>query len=137
MIILKFISLFCQVYDLGLGRPKYAITGLEFRHVPNTAGQYIVVATATDCIFTFQGHLRMEERTLQPIFNAYLGGTQSHGYEVAKTDMKYSVLQFYAQPNEKYPAQWGWLCGSGLRHGEVSEEFFQRLIFSVTNLFLF
>lgn len=103
-----------------MGRPKYPITGLEFRHVPNTTSQYIVVATATDCIFTFQGNLRTDDRTLQPIFNTYLNGTQSHGYEVAKTDLKYSILQFYGAPNEKYPTQWGWLCGSGLRHGQVS-----------------
>uniref|UniRef100_A0A1I8PFA3 Vacuolar protein sorting-associated protein 18 homolog n=1 Tax=Stomoxys calcitrans TaxID=35570 RepID=A0A1I8PFA3_STOCA len=110
-----------QVYDVGLGRPKYDVTGLEFRHVPNAPNQYIVVATATDCILTFQGNLRTEERTLQPIFNGYINGTQSHGYEVAKTDMKYSVLQLNGEPNEKYPKQWGWLCGSGLRHGEVAQ----------------
>lgn len=107
-----------QVYDLGLGRPKYPITGIEFNKLPNT-NQYIVVVTAPDCIFTFQETLRGEEKSLQPIFNSYINGTQSHGYEVVKTDLNYSVLRFYAAPNEKFPTHWGWLCGSGLRHGEV------------------
>ncbi|GBP98459.1 Vacuolar protein sorting-associated protein 18 homolog [Eumeta japonica] len=38
-----------QVYDLGLGRPKYPITGLEFNKLPNTS-QYILIITAPDCI---------------------------------------------------------------------------------------
>ncbi|KAI8121649.1 putative vacuolar protein sorting-associated protein 18 [Lucilia cuprina] len=111
-----------QVYDLGLGRPKYPITGLEFNKVPNS-NQYIVVATAPDYIFTFQETLRPEEKSLQPIFNSYINGTQSHGYEEAKTDLNYSVLRFYGPANEKFPTNWGWLCGSGLRHGEVAQSF--------------
>lgn len=103
---------------MGLGRPKYPITGLEFNKLPNT-NQYIVIITAPDCIFTFQDTLRPEEKSLQYIFNNYVNGTQSHGYEVAKTDLNFSVLRLYAPTNEKYPTNWGWLCGSGLRHGQV------------------
>lgn len=111
-----------KVFDLGLGRPKYPITGLEFCRVPNSK-QYIIVATAPDGIYTFQDNLRSEERTLQPLFATYVNGTQSFGFEEAKTDINYSVLRLYAPPNEKYPQQWGFLTGSGIRHGDVCLKF--------------
>lgn len=115
--VLKDVFLF-QVYDLGLGRPKYPITGLEFYKLPNSS-QYIIIVTASDCIFTFQDTLRTDDKSLQPIFNNYINGTQSHGFEMSKTDLNYSVLRFYAAPNEKFPSTWGWLSGTGLRHGQV------------------
>ncbi|KAL9878986.1 vacuolar protein sorting-associated protein 18 dor isoform 1-T1 [Glossina fuscipes fuscipes] len=109
-----------QVYDLGLGRPKYPINGLEFLRVPNT-NQYLIIVAAPDYIFTFQETLRSDEKSLQSIFTGYVNGTQSHGFETAKTDLNYSVLKLYAQPGEKFASLWGWLCGSGIRHGRIAQ----------------
>lgn len=115
-----FLAFFFKVYDLGLGRPKYPINGLEFLRVPNT-NQYLIIVAAPDYIFTFQETLRSDEKSLQAIFTGYVNGTQSHGFETAKTDLNYSVLKLYAQPGEKFASLWGWLCGSGIRHGRVSK----------------
>uniref|UniRef100_A0A1A9X021 Vacuolar protein sorting-associated protein 18 homolog n=1 Tax=Glossina brevipalpis TaxID=37001 RepID=A0A1A9X021_9MUSC len=109
-----------QVYDLGLGRTKYPINGLEFLRVPNT-NQYLIIVAAPDYIYTFQETLRTDEKSLQAIFSSYVNGTQSHGFEAAKTDLNYSVLKLYAQPGEKFASLWGWLCGSGIRHGRIAQ----------------
>ncbi|KAH8273508.1 hypothetical protein KR018_008628, partial [Drosophila ironensis] len=110
-----------QVYDLGLGRTKYPITGLKLLRVPNST-RFIVVATSAECIYTFQDTLRAEERGLQAIFVKFVNGEQEPHCEERKTDLTYSQLRFFAPPNSKYPKQWAWLCGSGLRVGELSVE---------------
>ncbi|XP_022227330.2 vacuolar protein sorting-associated protein 18 homolog isoform X1 [Drosophila obscura] len=110
-----------QLYDLGLGRPKYPITGLKLLRVPNSS-RYIVVVTSPECIYTFQETLKPEERTLQPIFAGYVNGVQEPHCEERKTDLTYSQLRFFAPPNSKYPKQWAWLCGAGIRVGEFSIE---------------
>ncbi|XP_030245587.1 vacuolar protein sorting-associated protein 18 homolog [Drosophila navojoa] len=108
-----------QLYDLGLGLSKYPINGLELLRMPNS-NRWIVVATTPDCIYTFQETLKQEERCLQPIFASYVNGERNPHCEKHKTDLGYSVLRFFAPPNSKYPKQWAWLCGSGLRVGELS-----------------
>ncbi|XP_036319300.1 LOW QUALITY PROTEIN: vacuolar protein sorting-associated protein 18 homolog [Rhagoletis pomonella] len=110
-----------QVYDLGLGRTKYPITGLELLRLPNT-NRFMVIATAPDCIYTFQENCKSDDRSLQFIFANYVNGQQIHGAEMVETELSYSVLQLYGEPNEKLPKQWAWLCGSGIRFGEISTE---------------
>uniref|UniRef100_W8B004 Vacuolar protein sorting-associated protein 18 homolog n=1 Tax=Ceratitis capitata TaxID=7213 RepID=W8B004_CERCA len=110
-----------QVYDLGLGRTKYPITGLELLRLPNT-NKYMVIATTPDRIYTFQENLKPDDRSLQFIFANYVNGQQMHGEEVIETELNYSLLQLYGEPNEKLPKQWAWLCGSGIRFGEISTE---------------
>ncbi|KAH8240413.1 hypothetical protein KR038_006656 [Drosophila bunnanda] len=110
-----------QLYDLGLGRPKYPITGLKLLRIPNSS-RYIVVVTSPECIYTFQETLKPEERSLQPIFAGYVSGVLEPHCEERKTDLTYSQLRFFAPPNSKYPKQWAWLCGEGLRVGELSIE---------------
>ncbi|KAH8420302.1 hypothetical protein KR009_009003 [Drosophila setifemur] len=111
-----------QLYDFGLGRSKYPITGLKLLHVPNST-RYIVVVTSPECIYSFQETLRRpEERSLQPLFANYISGVQEPHTEERKTDLTYSQLRFFAPPNSKYPKQWAWLCGAGLRIGELSIE---------------
>ncbi|XP_016939346.1 vacuolar protein sorting-associated protein 18 homolog [Drosophila suzukii] len=110
-----------QLYDLGLGRPKYPITGLKLLRVPNSS-RYIIVATSPECIYTFQETLKTEERSMQAIFAGYVSGVQEPHCEERKTDLSYSQLRFFAPPNSKYPKQWAWLCGEGIRVGELSIE---------------
>ncbi|XP_017062924.1 vacuolar protein sorting-associated protein 18 homolog [Drosophila eugracilis] len=110
-----------QLYDLGLGRPKYTITGLKLLRVPNS-NRYIIVVTSPECIYTFQETLKAEERSLQSIFAGYVSGVQEPHCEERKTDLTYSQLRFFAPPNGKYPKQWAWLCGEGIRVGELSIE---------------
>ncbi|XP_050332162.1 vacuolar protein sorting-associated protein 18 homolog [Bactrocera neohumeralis] len=110
-----------QVYDLGLGRTKYPINGLELLRLPNT-NKYMVIATTPDCIYTFQESLKPDDRSLQFIFANYVNGQQVHGAEMIETELNYSALQLYGEPNEKLPKQWAWLCGSGIRFGEISTE---------------
>lgn len=100
-----------------MGRSKYPITGLEFQRVPNSQ-QYLIIATTPDSIFTFQDHLRPDDKSLQLIFNKYVSGCL-HGSISMKTDLNYSVLNLYKRPNESFAKLWGWLGGSGLKHGEV------------------
>ncbi|KMZ07689.1 vacuolar protein sorting-associated protein 18 homolog [Drosophila simulans] len=110
-----------QLYDLGLGRPKYPITGLKLLRVPNSS-RYIIVVTSPECIYTFQETLKAEERSLQAIFAGYVSGVQEPHCEERKTDLTFSQLRFFAPPNSKYPKQWAWLCGEGIRVGELSIE---------------
>ncbi|KAH8366537.1 hypothetical protein KR084_000982 [Drosophila pseudotakahashii] len=110
-----------QLYDLGLGRQKYPITGLKLLRVPNSS-RYIIVVTSPECIYTFQETLKPEERSLQSIFAGYVSGVQEPHCEERKTDLTYSQLRFFAPPNSKYPKQWAWLCGEGIRVGELSIE---------------
>ncbi|XP_068159229.1 vacuolar protein sorting-associated protein 18 homolog [Drosophila tropicalis] len=113
-----------QLYDLGLGRQKYPITGLELLRVPNSQ-RYVVVATTPDCIYTFQETLKVnqeefqQQRSLQAIFTTYVTGAQEPQSEERKTDLTHSQLRFFAPPNSKYPKQWAWLCGAGIRTGEL------------------
>lgn len=108
-----------QLYDLGLGLSKYPINGLEVLRVPNS-NRWIIVAATPDCIYSFEGTLRAEERSLQPIFTSYVNGEREPTCEKQKTDLSYSMLRFFAPPNSKYPKQWAWLCGAGIRTGELS-----------------
>ncbi|XP_030378216.1 vacuolar protein sorting-associated protein 18 homolog [Scaptodrosophila lebanonensis] len=108
-----------QLYDLGLGLAKYPITGLELLRVPNSS-RYIVVATTPDCIYTFQETLRPDERSLNAIFSGYVTSMKEPHCEERKTDINCSLLRFFAPPNSKYPKQWAWLCGAGIRVGELS-----------------
>ncbi|XP_064540264.1 vacuolar protein sorting-associated protein 18 homolog isoform X2 [Drosophila montana] len=108
-----------QLYDLGLGLSKYPINGLEVLRVPNS-NRWIVVATTPDSIYTFHETLKPEERSLQPIFASYVNGEREPYCEKQKTDLSYSTLRFFAPPNSKYPKQWAWLCGAGIRIGELS-----------------
>ncbi|XP_017134048.1 vacuolar protein sorting-associated protein 18 homolog [Drosophila elegans] len=110
-----------QLYDLGLGRSKYPITGLKLLRVPNSS-RYIILVTSPECIYTFQETLKAEERSLQPIFAGYVSGVQEPHSEERKTDLTYSQLRLFAPPNSKYPKQWAWLCGEGIRVGEFSIE---------------
>ncbi|XP_037937988.1 vacuolar protein sorting-associated protein 18 homolog [Teleopsis dalmanni] len=110
-----------QVYDLGLGRAWYPITSLELLRMANS-NKYIVVAATPDCIYTFQEVLRPDEKSLQPIFTTYVNGTQVHGTIEVKTDLTYSVFRYFAPANERYAKNWGWLCGAGIRIGEVSTD---------------
>jgi len=57
---------------------------------------------------------------MQAIFAGYVSGVQEPHCEERKTDLSYSQLRFFAPPNSKYPKQWAWLCGEGIRVGEVS-----------------
>lgn len=79
----------------------------------------MVIATTPDCIYTFQESLKPDDRSLQFIFASYVNGQQVHGAEMIETELSYSALQLYGEPNEKLPKQWAWLCGSGIRFGEV------------------
>ncbi|XP_017851763.1 vacuolar protein sorting-associated protein 18 homolog [Drosophila busckii] len=99
-----------QLYDLCQSR----ITGLEILRVPNS-NRWIVVASTPDGIHAFQDVLRPEERSLHSIFSSYGAFAEKQ-----KTDLNYSLLRFFAPPNSKYPKQWAWLSGAGLRTGELS-----------------
>ncbi|XP_054729597.1 vacuolar protein sorting-associated protein 18 homolog [Anastrepha obliqua] len=110
-----------QLYDLGLGRTKYPITSLELLRLPNT-NKYMVIATTTDSIYTFQENAKSDDRYLQFIFANYVNGQQIHGPKIVDTEFGNSLLQLYGEPNEKLPKQWAWLCGSGIRFGEISTE---------------
>lgn len=115
-----------QLYDLGLGLSKYPINGLEVLRVPNS-NRWIVVANTPDSIYTFYETLKPEERSLQPIFASYVNGERELSQKQQKTDLSYSTLRFFAPPNSKYPKQWAWLCGAGIRIGEVSATVIQSL----------
>ncbi|EDV95452.1 vacuolar protein sorting-associated protein 18 homolog [Drosophila grimshawi] len=108
-----------KLYDLGQGLAKYPINGLEVLRVPNS-NRWIVVATTPNCIYSFEETLRPEERSLQPIFASYVNGERQPYCEKQKTDLGYSLIRFFAPPNSKYPKQWAWLCGAGIRIGELS-----------------
>ncbi|XP_060661788.1 vacuolar protein sorting-associated protein 18 homolog [Drosophila nasuta] len=108
-----------QLYDLGLGLNKYPINGLEVLKVPNS-NRWIVVAVTPDAIYSFEETLRPEERSLQPIFSSYVNGEREPQCEKQKTDLTYSMLRFFAPPSSQYPKQWAWLCGAGIRIGELS-----------------
>ncbi|EDW66448.1 vacuolar protein sorting-associated protein 18 homolog isoform X1 [Drosophila virilis] len=108
-----------QLYDLGLGLSKYPINGLEVLRVPNS-NRWIVVANTPDSIYTFYETLKPDERSLQPIFASYVNGERELSQKQQKTDLSYSTLRFFAPPNSKYPKQWAWLCGAGIRIGELS-----------------
>ncbi|KAH8309991.1 hypothetical protein KR044_004249 [Drosophila immigrans] len=108
-----------QLYDLGLGLSKYPINGLEVLRLPNS-NRWMVVAVTPDAIYSFEETLRPEERSLQPIFSSYVNGEREPQCEKQKTDLSYSLLRFFAPPNSKYPKQWAWLCGAGIRIGELS-----------------
>ncbi|KAH8275888.1 hypothetical protein KR026_000904 [Drosophila bipectinata] len=110
-----------QVYDLGLGRLKYPITGLRLLRA-SIGRQYMVVVTSPECIYAFKETLRVDERSLNPIFANYVSGVQEPHCEERKTDLTYSQLRFYATPQSKYPKQWAWLCGVGIRVGELAVE---------------
>lgn len=108
-----------QLYDLGLGLSKYPINGIDVLRVPNS-NRWIIVAVTPDCIYSFEGTLRPEERSLQSIFTSYVNGEREPNCEKHKTDLSYSMLRFFAPPNSKFPKHWAWLCGAGIRLGEVS-----------------
>ncbi|XP_034487809.1 vacuolar protein sorting-associated protein 18 homolog [Drosophila innubila] len=108
-----------QLYDLGLGLTKYPINGLEVLRVPNS-NRWIIVSATPDVIYSFEGTLRPEERSLQPLFTSYVNGEREPNCEKQMTDLSYSMLRFFAPPNSKYPKQWAWLCGAGIRIGELS-----------------
>ncbi|KAM8718382.1 hypothetical protein ACLKA7_000194 [Drosophila subpalustris] len=110
-----------QLYDLGLGLSKYPINGLELLRVPNS-NRWIVVAATPDSLYSFDSTLRPDERSLQPLFTSYVNGEREPNCEKQKTDLSYSMLRFFAPPNSKYPKQWAWLCGAGIRIGELSIE---------------
>ncbi|KAH8386604.1 hypothetical protein KR093_001469 [Drosophila rubida] len=110
-----------QLYDLGLGLSKYPINGIEVLRVPNS-NRWIVVAVTPDAIYAFEETLRLDERSLQPIFSSYVNGEREPHCEKQKTELTYSMLRFFAPPNSKYPKQWAWLCGAGMRIGELSIE---------------
>lgn len=108
-----------QLYDLSVWQPKCPINGLEVLQVPNS-NRWIVVAATPESIYSFQETLKPDDRSLQSIFTNYVNGERDPYCERQKTDLGYSQLRFFAPPKSKYPKQWAWLCGAGIRIGEVS-----------------
>lgn len=86
---------------------------------PNNINHCLIIAVTSDAIYTFQEILRPEEKSLQAVFIPYVSGGRSHWSKVERTDLNYSVWKTYAEPNVKFPLNWGWLCGTGLKYGEV------------------
>lgn len=108
-----------QLYDVGLGQLRYPINGIEILRVPNS-NRWIVVAVTPDSIYSFQETLKPDDRSLQSIFTSYVNGERNPYCEKQKTDLGYSQLRFFSPPRSDYPKQWAWLCGAGIRIGEVS-----------------
>lgn len=118
--LLVYYSICFQVYDLSQGRPKYSITGLEVLRTPNNCNHCLLVVTTPDAIYTFQEILRAEEKSLQSVFTPYVAGGRSYCCKIERTDLNYSVWRTYTEPNVKFPLNWGWLCGTGVKYGEVN-----------------
>lgn len=95
------------------------MTSLELLQL-RKSNKYVVIATAIDCIYTFQETLKPDEKlSLQNIFTPYVNGIRIPVVIEEKSDLNYSVFRCFAQPNEAYATQWGWLCGAGILTGEV------------------
>lgn len=108
-----------QLCDVGFGQLRYPINGIEILRVPNS-NRWIVVAVTPDSIYSFQETLKTDDRSLQSIFMSYVNEGRKPYCEKQKTDLGYSQLRFFAPPRSDYPKQWAWLCGAGIRLGEVS-----------------
>ncbi|XP_055911201.1 vacuolar protein sorting-associated protein 18 homolog isoform X1 [Eupeodes corollae] len=109
------------IYDLGLGRMKYPINGLDFFRVPGSS-KYVVLAATPDCLYGF--HETIDDKfSLQTIFNAYVNGMRAQLAEEIKTDLKYSVLGFHVE--SQWPTRYAWLNGNGIRFGELSKDLTQ------------